>query len=163
MGEPAVAGCPPLGWPVARRRLDTRRSPRLTATQGRDALGIEPVGDRPQRTGEGYDLDELTGDLEDAPDWQPDDEPKQAKTDYELVALFQAETTETGKDSRHEAFRSVVGVLLKRCDQLPPDVLHELALSWAHDHLKPCRPDAELTRNFDNLLARERARREPVA
>jgi hypothetical protein len=54
-------------------------------------------------------------------------------------------------------------VLLKRCDQLPPDVLHELALSWAHDHLKPCRPDAELTRNFDNLLARERARREPVA
>ena len=107
-------------------------------------------------TGEMHDLHDLTGDLDDAPGYRRAGEARPAKTDDELVALFCATHVE---GHRHEAFRSVCGVLLRNCDRLAPDALLELALSWAHDHLRPCRADAELTRQFDNLLDRERARR----
>jgi hypothetical protein len=107
-------------------------------------------------TGEAHALVDLTGGLPDAPQWAPDDEPKQAKGDDELVALFQGHYRE---GDRHARYRSVCGVLLRRCGALPPDALLELAVAWAQAHTSPCRPRAELERNFDNLLARERARR----
>ena len=106
-------------------------------------------------TGEAHDLAGLTGDLPDAPSWAPPGK-RPGKTTSELVALFVGRHPE---GERHEAFRSVVGVLLRRGDRLPPDVLLELAVAWAQTHLVPCRDRAELERNFDNLLARERARR----
>jgi hypothetical protein len=61
-------------------------------------------------------------------------------------------------------FRSVSGVLLARCaGLLPDDVLRELAVGWAEAHFHPCKPRAELRRNFDNLLARERAKADKLA
>jgi hypothetical protein len=109
-------------------------------------------------TGEVHDLQELTGDLPDAPSYKPPGQPRPAKTTSELVALF-ADTRLGEKEGRHEAFRQVCGVLLRRCDALPPDVLLELACCWAERHLHPCRDRLELERQFDNLLDRERARR----
>ena len=41
---------------------------------------------------------------------------------------------------------------------MPPAVLLELA-DAGHDHTHPYKGRAELERNFDNLLARERAKR----
>ena len=109
-------------------------------------------------TGEAHELEELTGDLPDAPEWRPANAPRAAKSTDELVALFRGRHTHDD-DGRHGPFRSVVGVLLRRCDRLPPDVLLELAVAWAQAHTVPCKERAELERNFDNLLARERARR----
>ena len=109
-------------------------------------------------TGEAVSLAALTGELEDAPAWTAAQATRPKSTD-ELVELFSATYRETGEESRHEAFRAVVGVLLRRCDGLPPDVLLELAVGWAKTHTVPCRPDKELERQFDNLLARERKRR----
>jgi hypothetical protein len=108
-------------------------------------------------TGEVVDLDALTGNLGDAPDWQPDDEPKQAKTTDELVALFTGHYRDG--EGRHDHGRSVIGVLLRYCDRLPPDVLLELADGWHRAHTHPYKGRAELERNFDNLLKRERTRR----
>jgi hypothetical protein len=109
-------------------------------------------------TGETHALADLTGDLPDAPQWTAPDTPRLAKTTDELVRLFTSHYThEDG--GRHDPYRSVVGVLLRYCDRLPPDVLLELAVAWAQTHTTPCKPREELERNFDNLLARERARR----
>jgi hypothetical protein len=106
-------------------------------------------------TGEAYELAELTGDLPDASQWEPPGQPRPATTDDELVALFRGRYG----DHRHDAYRRAAGVLLRRCDRLPPDVLLELAVAWAQTHFAGCAPRAELERNFDNLLARERNRR----
>ena len=81
-------------------------------------------------TGERTRSSELTGGLPDARDTGPPTSPPKAKTAGELVDLFRGESThEIG--GRHEPYRSVVGVLLRRCDRLPPDVLLELAVAWA--------------------------------
>jgi hypothetical protein len=109
-------------------------------------------------TGEAIDLADLTGDLPDAPSWQPPG-PRPAKSDDELTALFRGHYS----GHRHERYRSVVGVLLRRCPGLPPEVVFELSVAWAEAHLHPCKPRAELRRNFDNLLARQRARLAKVA
>jgi hypothetical protein len=109
-------------------------------------------------TGEAHTLDELTGDLPDAPAWRAPDRARPAKTTDELVALFRGHYTHE-HGGRHDPYRSVCGVLLRYCDRLPPDVLLELAVAWAQAHTSPCKPRAELERNFDNVLARERARR----
>jgi hypothetical protein len=84
--------------------------------------------------------------------------PRAAKSDAELVRLFAGTHTEDG-GGRHEPYRRVVGVLLARGGRFPPDVLLELAVSWAKDHTNPCKPRAELERNFSNLLARELSKR----
>jgi hypothetical protein len=110
-------------------------------------------------TGEAHDLEALTGDLPGAPQYKPPGEQRPTKTTSELVALFgRRYSHEDG--GRHDPFRSVVGVLLRRCGALPPDVLLELAVAWAQTHTAPCKDRAELERNFDNLLERERARRQ---
>jgi hypothetical protein len=107
-------------------------------------------------TGEAYALAELTGDLEDAPTWTQARR-AQPKTADELVELFAGRYADN--EGRHDHFRSVVGVLLARCDRLAPDVLLELAVAWAQTHTTPCKPRRELERNFDGLLQRERAKR----
>jgi hypothetical protein len=107
-------------------------------------------------TGEAHVAAAITGGLPDAPRYTPPDAPKVAKSTDELVALFAGRYQEPG---RHDVFRSVVGVLLARCGRMPPDVLCELACCWAERHTAPCKDRAELERNFDNLLARGRARR----
>lgn len=108
-------------------------------------------------TGEAHTLEEITGDLADAPDWRADGQPRAAKSTGELVDLFCSVHVEPG---RHDAFRRVVGVLLARCDRMPPDVLLELAVCWAQaGHTQPCRDRRELERNFDNLLDQERRKR----
>lgn len=110
-------------------------------------------------TDEVHDLAEVTGDLPDAPQWRPANGTRPTRSKSELVALFRGRYTHDD-GGRHDPYRSVVGVLLRRCDALPPDVLLELAVSWAQAHTAPCKDRAELERNFDNLLERERARRE---
>jgi hypothetical protein len=108
-------------------------------------------------TGETHELANLTGGLADAPTWA-DTGSTRAKSTNELVELFVGQYTDG--EGRHDHFRSIVGVLLRRCgDRLPPDVLLELAVAWAQAHTRPCKPRRELERNFDNLLARERKRR----
>jgi hypothetical protein len=109
-------------------------------------------------TGEVHGLDELTGDLPDAPSYRPPEQQRPATDPPEVVALF-ADTHLCEKEGRHETFRQVCGVLLRHGDRLPPYVLFELACCWAERHLRPCRDRDELERQFDNLLARERARR----
>jgi len=111
-----------------------------------------------QFTGEVYDLQEITGDLPDAPAYTAPDQPRRGKSNDELVALFRGHYSHTD-GGRHGTYRTVCGVLLRRCDRLPPDVLLELACCWAERHIADCKDRAELERNFDNLLARERARR----
>ena len=106
-------------------------------------------------TGEQHDLHAITGDLPDSPDYTPPDTPRTAKTDDELVALFTGVYQENGAPGRHDAFRSVCGVLIARAPRMPPDVLCELAVRWAQKHTTPCKDRAELERNFANLLARE--------
>lgn len=110
-------------------------------------------------TGDVHALAAITGELPDSPDYAPPDAPKRAKSTDELEELFAGTYHEGGEDGRHEHFRSIVGVLLARCPWMPPDVLLELAVCWAQKHTVPCRPRAELERNFDNLLARELTRR----
>lgn len=110
-------------------------------------------------TGEIHTLDTITGGLPDSPHYARPDVPTKAKSTNDLLALFAGVYHEGGEDGRHEHFRSIVGVLLSRCPRLPPDVLFELACCWAEKHTVPCRPRAELERNFDNLLARELKRR----
>jgi hypothetical protein len=109
-------------------------------------------------TGEAVDLHELTGDLPDAPTWQPPG-PRPPKTDDELIELFCGHYS----DHRHDRYRSVVGVLLRRCPWLPPEVVFELSVAWAETHTRPCKSRAELCRNFDNVLAREQARADKLA
>jgi hypothetical protein len=109
-------------------------------------------------TGETHDLESLTGDLSDAPQWKALNERVAAKTADELTRMFTANYTHE-TTGRHDPFRSIVGVLLRRCGWLPPDVLLELACCWAQVHTTPCKDRRELERNFDNLLERERRRR----
>jgi hypothetical protein len=92
-------------------------------------------------TGETHGLAELTGDLPDAPGWRPTGAPRAAKSTSELVALFRGRYTHDG-DGRHGPYRSVVGVLLRFCDRLPPDVLLELAVAWAQAHTIACKERA---------------------
>jgi hypothetical protein len=106
-------------------------------------------------TGEAFTPEEVLQDIP-ASDAPPVKAPKPKATD-ELVELFLGHYQDG--EGRHEHFRSVVGVLLRRCGELPPDVLLELAVCWAKTHTSPCKDDRELERNFDNLLARERNRR----
>jgi hypothetical protein len=107
-------------------------------------------------TGEVHALDAVTGGLADAPSYVAPGEPRPGRSGDELVALFAGRY---GEGERHERFRSVVGVLLRRCGALPPDVLLELAVAWAERHTAPCKDRAELDRQFDHLLDRERRRR----
>jgi hypothetical protein len=109
-------------------------------------------------SGERHDLDDIIGGLPDLPSYRPPGAHRPTKSTDELVALFENDYAhEDG--GRHDPYRSVVGVLLSRCDAMPPDVLLELGVSWAQTHTSPCKDRRELERNFDNLFARELARR----
>lgn len=108
-------------------------------------------------TGEVVDLKALTGGLPDPPAKHPATEHAVALGHEEVAALFAGRYREG--DHRHDIFRSVCGHLLRKADRLPPSVLRELAICWAQAHMQPSRDRAELERNFDNLLVRERARR----
>jgi hypothetical protein len=105
-------------------------------------------------TGEVFTPDEV---LADVPAADPQPAQAKAKTTSELIDLFAGHYRDG--EGRHDHYRSVAGVLLRRCDQLPPDVLLELAVAWAATHTHPTKGRAELERNFDNLLEREQARR----
>ena len=62
-------------------------------------------------TGEAHALAEVTGGLEDSPRYVPDGSPRAAKSADELAALF---VDRYAEGERHDRFRSVAGVLLRR-------------------------------------------------
>jgi hypothetical protein len=114
-------------------------------------------------TGEVHTLRSIVGDLPDAPDFSPPDSPRMAKSTDEWVNTFRGFYREQGNGydgpGRHDTFRSVAGYLLTKCGGVPPDVLLELVVPWAQAHLENCPARAELERNFDGVLEREREKR----